>query len=283
MQRDKVGRRCNGQLTDPIYLSHSFLTDLLLLRVPLHEPLAYDPRHQWIHAALRTAAEALSLGASRVLDVDAGELSAGYRLIPAAGSDDPGALGVADFYLFDTASGGAGYAAEAGDILPRVLDQTMKLLKECPKDCERSCTNCLRHYGNRYWQEHLDRYLAIDLLNYARLGQPPAVPSVERQAWELVPLQRFLELEGWKSEAKGLVDGIRVPLVVRSGASGNSDVFALGTYPALLNRDAEGFRHPLHELDSEDDVKLVLLNQFVVSRDLPTAYRHFRKQAGLDR
>jgi ATP-dependent helicase YprA (DUF1998 family) len=283
MQRDKVGRRCNGQLTDPIYLSHSFLTDLLLLRVPLHEPLAYDPRHPWIHAALRTAAEALSLGASRVLDVDAGELSAGYRLIPASGSDDARALGVADFYLFDTASGGAGYAAEAGDILPRVLDQTMKLLRECPKDCERSCTNCLRHYGNRYWQEHLDRYLAIDLLNYARLGQLPAVASVERQAWELAPLQRFLELEGWTSETKGLVEGTRVPLVVKSEAKGNGDVFAVGTYPALLNRDAEGFRHPLHELDSEDDVKLVLLNQFVVSRDLPTAYRHFRKQAGLDR
>jgi hypothetical protein len=57
----------------------------------------------------------------------------------------------------------------------------------------------------------------------------------------------------------------------------------VGTYPALLNRNAEEFRHQLHTLDSEDEVKLVLLNDFVVSRDLPTAYRQFRRQAGLER
>jgi hypothetical protein len=102
-----------------------------------------------------------------------------------------------------------------------------------------------------------------------------------RTSWQLHPLHRYLELEGWRSEVGATIAGTRVPLAVRSNES--QDVFAVGTYPALLNRDAEAFRHPLHELDSEDDVKLVFLNQFIVSRDLPTAYRQFRRQAGLER
>ena len=282
MRRERASRTCSGPLHDqPVYLGHSFLTDLLLLRIPFREPLAYDPRYPWIQDALRTTAEALSLGASRVLDVDPGELSAGYRLVPPSANEAPGTLGVADIYLFDTASGGAGYAAEAGEMLPRVLDQTVRLLEKCPKECERSCTFCLRHYGNRYWQERLDRFLALDFLRYARSGTAPTVPGVSRQAWQLRPLHRFLELEGWSSDSEASIKGVNVPLAVRSQSNG--DVFVVGTYPALLNRNAEEFRHQLHALDSEDDVKLVLLNEFVVSRDLPTAYRQFRRQAGLER
>ena len=278
----RVGRQCMGPLhNQPVYLGHSFRTDLLLLRVPLRAPLSYGPRYRWLQDALRTTAEALSLGATRVLDVDPGELSAGYRLIPAVGEEDQGALGVADFYLFDTASGGAGYAAEAGDILPRVLDEVLRLLEKCPRRCENSCTECLRHYSNRFWQERLDRFLAKDLLTYARYGTTPEVAAIDRQTWQLRPLERYLELEGWQCEENAIVAGTRVPLAIRSAET--VDTFAMGTYPALLDRDAEAFRHPLHELDGEDDVRLIFLNDFVVSRDLPTAYREFRKQAGLQR
>jgi hypothetical protein len=105
--------------------------------------------------------------------------------------------------------------------------------------------------------------------------------GIEKQAWQLRPLERFLQLEGWQSEENAIVAGTLVPLAIRSAEK--PDTFVVGTYPALLDRDAEAFNHPLHELDGEDDVKLILLNDFVVSRDLPTAYREFRKQAGLER
>ena len=166
-------------------------------------------------------------------------------------------------------------------MLPRVLDEVLRLLENCPRGCENSCTECLRHYGNRYWQERLDRFLAKDLLSYARMGTAPSVASIERQSWQLHPLQRFLELEGWQSEENGTVAGVRVPLAIRSPE--NADIFVIGTYPALLDRNAEAFRHPLHALDGEDDARLIFLNDFVVSRDLPAAYREFRKQAGLER
>ena len=104
---------------------------------------------------------------------------------------------------------------------------------------------------------------------------------LERQSWQLRPLQRFLELEGWQSAENATVAGVRVPLAIRSAE--NADTLAVGTYPGLLDRDGEAFRHPLHALDGEDDVRLIFLNDFVVSRDLPAAYREFRKRAGLER
>jgi Domain of unknown function (DUF1998) len=278
LQREGLSWSCNGSVhRNPIYLGHSFLTDILLLRISFRLPLKYDPRHPWLQDALRTTAEALSLGASRQLDIDAGELSAGFRLMPSIASDDSSALGLADIYLFDTASGGAGYAAEAGDLIGRVLQRTLSLLKECPERCERSCTKCLRHYGNRYWHERLDRHLAAELLIYAQYGTPPAVASVAKQSSDLRALQRYLELEGWSSSLESNTHGVKVPLLVQDKARSNS--IAIGTYPALLDKNATSFDHPLYKLDSEDDITVLLLPDYVVSRDLPTAYQQFRKDA----
>lgn len=284
LRRQKLTPRCNGLLHSPLYLGYSFMTDLLLLRIAVCPPLAYDPRDAWLHDALRTAAEAVALAASRRLDIDPGELSAGYRLMAAVTQEDPGALGLADVYLFDTASGGAGYAAEAGDILSDILQGTLDLLRACPENCERSCTKCLRHYGNRYWHERLDRHLAAQLLAYAKDGTAPPVPSISEQAWQLTPLHRYLELEGWESRLSTTMAGVEVPLLVKlpeSGGGGTTRFVAVGTYPALLDRNADEFVHPLQALDGVDEVNVILLNDYVVARDLPTAYQRFRREVGV--
>ena len=278
LQKEGLSWLCNDAIRkNPIYLGHSFLTDILLLRISFCLPLKYDPRHPWLQDALGTTAEALSLGASRQLDIDAGELSAGFRLMPAVSGGDPSALGLADIYLFDTAAGGAGYAAEAGDLIVRVLQRTLDLLRECPENCERSCTKCLRHYGNRYWHERLDRHLAAELVTYAQCGTAPSIGSIAKQCTDLIPLQRYLELEGWSSSLDSNIHGVQVPLLVRDNAQGNW--VAIGTYPALLDKDASSFDHPLYALDGEDDVAVSLLADYVVSRDLPTAYQQFRRDA----
>jgi hypothetical protein len=64
---------------------------------------------------------------------------------------------------------------------------------------------------------------------------------------------------------------------VRDDARGNW--IAVGTYPALLDKEASNFDHPLYGLDGEDDVAISLLAEYVVSRDLPTAYQQFRRDA----
>jgi ATP-dependent helicase YprA (DUF1998 family) len=257
LERDSAPKRCNGDVRRGLFLVHDFRTDLLLLRGAFRAPLNYQPGQPWINDALATLAEALALGASLHLDIDPGELSAGFRELPALADGD---RGVAELYLFDTSSGGAGYAADAGAQLQQVLDKTEELLRDCPGGCERSCTKCLRHYGNRFLHGRLDRRLALQLLRFFRTGQAPAFPMATEQARSLRPLKRFLELEGWSTNTEA------------SGAlrADGSRALTVGVYPALLASDVAELHHPT---TSPIDSARVLLPDYLVEHDLPSAYQ----------
>lgn len=257
LERDGAGNRCNGDVHRGLFLVHEFRTDLMLLRGAFRRPLAFQPEQPWLYEALATLAEALALGSSLHLDIDPGELSAGFRLLPGLHHGDEG---VAELYLFDTASGGAGYAAEAGEQLTEVLDRTEALLRECPGRCERSCTQCLRHYGNRYLHARLDRRLALQLLRFFRTGAVPPFAPADEQARILRPLARFLELEGWTTtpEAGGAL------------RCNKPRSMTVGVYPAFLASDFAEADHPgVPSLD----VPRVLLPDYLVEHDLPSAYQ----------
>lgn len=264
LARDGAGGSCSGDVRRGLFLVHDFKTDLLLLRGAFRRPLDFQPEQPWLYDALATLAEALALGASLHLDVDPGELSAGFRLLPPLVDGDEG---VAEIYLFDTASGGAGYAADAGQQLREVLDRTEDLLRSCPSNrigepvrCERSCTKCLRHYGNRFLHGRLDRRLALRLLRFFRTGAVPPFASPDEQTRVLRPLGRFLELEGWTAtaDAGGALrcDGARSMTV--------------GIYPALLAHAVAETNYPTH---TATDTPRVLLPDYVVEHDLPSAYQ----------
>lgn len=257
LERDGAGKKCNGEIRRGLFLVHDFRTDLLLLRGAFRRPLAFQPEQPWLYDALATLAEALALGASLHLDIDPGELSAGFRLLPALVEGDEG---VAEIYLFDTASGGAGYAADAGEQLQQVLDRTDRLLRECPAQCERSCTKCLRHYGNRFLHGRLDRRLALQLLRFFRTGAVPPLASAAEQTRVLRPLARFLELEGWSTatDSSGALrcDGPRS--------------MAVGVYPALLASEMAEADHPIASMGNTVSV---ILPDYLVEHDLPSAYQ----------
>jgi hypothetical protein len=257
LERDRAGKSCNGEVRRGLFLVHDFRTDLLLLRGTFRRPLDFQPDQPWLYDALATLAEALALGASLHLDIDPGELSAGFRLLQAL---TEGELGLAELYLFDTASGGAGYAADAGEQLSQVLDRTEELLRVCPGDCERSCTKCLRHYGNRFLHDRLDRRLAFQLLQFFRTGAIPPFASAAGQSQTLRPLARFLELEGWTTttdSSGGLV------------CSGPRAI-TVGVYPALVAGDVAEATHPT---TSSGRASRVLLPDYLVEHDLPSAYQ----------
>lgn len=260
LDRDGAGNKCDGEVRRGLFLVHDFRTDLLLLRGAFRAPLNYQPGQPWINDALATLAEALALGASLHLDIDPGELSAGFRELPALADGD---RGVAELYLFDTSSGGAGYAADAGEQLRQVLDKTEELLRDCPArpaPCERSCTKCLRHYGNRFLHSRLDRRLGLQLLRFFRAGTVPPFGAAAGQARTLRPLKRFLELEGWTTETES------------SGAlrCDGPRAMTVGVYPALLAIDAAEAAHPTA---APSDAPRVLLPDYVVEHDLPSAYQ----------
>ncbi|WP_141593605.1 DEAD/DEAH box helicase [Myxococcus sp. AB056] len=257
LERDGAGRACNGEVRRGLFLVHDFRTDLLLLRGAFRQPLDFQPKQPWLYDALATLAEALALGASLHLDIDPGELSAGFRLLPKLVDGDQG---VAELYLFDTAAGGAGYAADAGEQLQQVLDRTEELLRVCPGNCERSCTKCLRHYGNRFLHGRLDRRLAYQLLRYFRAGEVPPFASVTEQIRKLRPLARFLEMEGWTTVADP------------SGAlrCEGPRSMTVGIYPAFLASDAAEMTHPTV---APGDAPRVILPDYLVEHDLPSAYQ----------
>ena len=76
-------------------------------------------------------------------------------------------------FLYDLLPGGAGYTRMVKNNLEVVFDEAQKILEHC--DCEQSCYNCLRHYGNNYIHSQLDRTLALDLLTYLRTGVSPSL------------------------------------------------------------------------------------------------------------
>jgi hypothetical protein len=262
LDRNGAGNKCNGEVRRGLFLVHDFRTDLLLLRGAFRRPLDFQPAQPWLCDALATLAEALALGASLHLDIDPGELSAGFRLFRALVDGDEC---VAELYLFDTAAGGAGYAADAGEQLQQVLDRTEELLRECPGRCERSCTKCLRHYGNRFLHSRLDRRLALQLLRFFRTGAVPPFASAAEHTRVLRPLARFLELEGWTTATDS------------SGAlrCDGQHSMTVGVYPALLAREAAEATHPTA---SPSDAPRVILPDYLVEHDLPSAYQ---RAAGL--
>ncbi|MEW8645699.1 MAG: DEAD/DEAH box helicase [Candidatus Thiodiazotropha endolucinida] len=185
-------QRCDGEFKR-VFLGYAFTSDILLLRVELTKPLRFDlitrRYRKPLEDALQTLCEALTLSIGRVLDVDPNEVSAGYRF----GND--GATDFADIFIYDTLSGGAGYALQAGNSFSDIFEQAKQLLSNCI--CTASCENCLRHYGNRFSHANLDRQLGFDLAKYIEDGEIPEDMVVGQQLKVLDPLTEMIKLAGW--------------------------------------------------------------------------------------
>jgi hypothetical protein len=262
LKREQPPKKCSGNVRKGLYLGHQFRTDILLLRLEFKATMDFSPDRPWLNDALATCAEAVALGSSLGLSIDPGELSSGYRFVPPL----HGGIGAAEIYLFDTASGGAGYAYEVGRNLPEMLQHIEDLLTTCPGHCERSCTKCLRHYGNRFLHPRLDRRLGLQLLRYARFTEQPSIPSSGEQRNTLEPLARFLKLEGWSVTEAGAA-------LVATPEAGSKPA-AIATYPALLSKaEAENRQALSHHLSGIP----ILLPDYLVERDLPSAYQEVMK------
>lgn len=259
--------KCNGDFRR-VYLGYEFSTDLMLLRLNIESPvvrgLESNVSITILNDSLRTISEALLLAASQELDIDPAEFQVGFRLINS--SAETSSTLIADIYLFDTLSGGAGYAEQAGGSLKVILDRTLSILKECPAQCDTSCTECLRHYQNKYWHSNLDRHLGASLLKYFLNGEEPDFKSSEEQALKLTPLVRLLQLDGYECETNVTFQPTKYPLLI----SGKNRRLIVGTYSALID-DLDALElHPLAVTDSNDRVHLI--NEYVLTHNLSLIY-----------
>lgn len=254
---------CSGDSRRVLLGSH-FTSDLMVMRITAQSPLETnsDPGISAFMAmqhALRTLAEALSLAASRRLDLDPGEFSTGFRVYPTAPEK---AELAGEIYLFDTLAGGAGYANQIGEQLLTVLrEDVTELLSNCT--CDRSCYSCLRHYANQYYHVQLDRHLALALLRYALDGVLPKMDDWDEQIRTLLPLERMLKNSGFTTQTNALLNKLRVPLLAEKAGRR----LALATMHGLYAKQAE-VDHPLLA-KKPVDVEPQVINRFLLSRNLP--------------
>ncbi len=68
-----------------------------------------------------------------------------------------------DIYLFDAASGGAGYVSHARFLLDKLFESAKVLLTNC--NCDKACHACLLDFETQRHAEHLDRRAALEWLD----------------------------------------------------------------------------------------------------------------------
>lgn len=184
--------KCRHSNAINVNLGYDFVTDMLVLEIALDDEQIDTQRNDnpWLVRAAQSLAEAFRLVASKELDVEFTELVTGYRLR----KNYKGTF--VDIYLYDSLSSGAGYAVSIADEMELLLNKIKELLRKC--DCEDACHNCLKHYRNHHIHGVLDRFAALELLDWGSNGiLAQAVPR-EKQVMYMDSLTHILEMSGCK-------------------------------------------------------------------------------------
>jgi hypothetical protein len=260
-----------GGATKGLVLGTDFITDVLLISISVARPLTLIPGVLATDVSLRTISEALTKAACARLELEANELQAEYRpALTVAGRDGR----EAEIYLYDTLPGGAGFAQRVGRLGLPVFEEALRILENCPEDCDRSCYRCLRSYKNKFEHDLLDRHLGASLLRFALAGTAPTL-TASRLEGSTDLLYQDLERHG--------IDGLRLERKKEVAVAGLGNVVA----PILaVNRGGTqfiiGLHGPLTPGEPSDDglrdvkeysvaVPVILEDELVVRRNLPAA------------
>ena len=189
--------KCHHNNCFNVNLGFDFITDMLVLEFKIDDKIIDARRNDnpWLSRAAQSLAEALRLVASKKLDVEFTELVTGYRL--RTGNE----ASYVDIYLYDSLSSGAGYAVSVADTIADLLTDIQALLSSC--DCRSACSKCLKHYRNQYVHGLLDRFAALQLLEWGINGTkaPPIKP--EAQIELISPLANILKQSGCEITTNG--------------------------------------------------------------------------------
>lgn len=254
-----------------LVLGTDFISDVLLVSISVGAPLTLMPSLLATDVALRTISEAITKAACARLELESSELQAEYRpALTAAGRDGR----EAEIYLYDTLPGGAGFAQRVGRLGMIVFEDALRILENCPENCDRSCYRCLRSYKNKFEHDLLDRHVGASLLRFVLTDEAPTINAerleratdllfhdLERQGVDGLSLERnkVLSIPG--------LDSVVAPILAtkRGGAK-----FVIGLHGPLTPDEPtdEGLRE-LKEYAAI--VPVILVDELVVRRNLPSA------------
>jgi hypothetical protein len=269
---DRREQGCTGgAATRGLVLGTDFITDVTLVGIAVEEPLTLRPAYLATGVALRTIAEALTIAGARHLEVDSDELQAEFR--PALTPRGKGGQ-EAEIYLYDTLSGGAGFARRIAEIGRPIFEEALAVLEHCPADCDRSCYRCLRSFRNRFEHDQLDRHLGASLMRYLLLGEEPRISTnrIEAAADRLFADLDRSGIEGIRFQRNTVVDVPGVGSVVAPilASRPNSKRTIIGIHGPLT---------PDHAFDPRLDeakevsigISVSLVDEIVITRNLPHA------------
>ena len=161
-------QRCmNENLSWPVDISHTFNTDVAILRFssPIPEPEKKLPPSDWkryIDSFAATLSETIRFAAASSLDLQINSIRTTYKISAKKIS----------VIIYDSVPGGAGYAVR----LFREIKMTDLLIAaierlNCPNDCSSGCRRCLCDYSNQRIWDYFDRIPVIPWLKAINQGE----------------------------------------------------------------------------------------------------------------
>lgn len=261
-----------GARTKGLVLGTDFISDVLLLRLRVDDPVTLRPLCQATQVALRTVAEAITIAAAAKLGIEPTELDAEFRaaLTPAGGHGRE-----AEIYLYDTLPGGAGFTRRVGELGIEVYEDALMLLEGCPEQCDESCYRCLRSFRNRFDHNMMDRHVGASLLRYLLHDTEPQLEQarLDRSAnrlYEDLHLLGETDVE-FERNAPVSVPGIgtvTAPIL----ATKNGRRFIIGVAgPLTPNQASDPTLQDAKE--NQVGVPVRLVDDLIIGRHLPNASR----------
>lgn len=111
----------------------------------------------------RSAAFTLAVALRRALCLMLGieEAEVGAVASPSRDSNGHPAFSI---YLYDTATGGAGYTGQVVAQLPELLRKVRSEILDCPRQCDAACQGCILTYDTQHHLDNLNRHAVRRLL-----------------------------------------------------------------------------------------------------------------------
>jgi hypothetical protein len=254
---------CPGRVSGHVVLGTDFRTDIALFSLRLDAPFSVFPGNAETASVLRTVCEAVAKAASRLLQVESGEILAEYR--PAL--TEAGSIGQeVEIFVYDTLAGGAGFSPQLAERGEELFKEAMKILEKCPAHCDTSCYRCLRSFRNKIEHGLLDRKLGEQFLRHAFYGgyQPYPADRIASSV-EILFADLRRQFPDFRVEKKALrrvgSNDVVVPIVmIRNTAE---------TWIALSSPIAPDVPADEQLRKLGDASRLICVNDLLVRRNLP--------------
>ncbi|MCY4132280.1 MAG: DUF1998 domain-containing protein [Nitrospira sp.] len=265
--------------TRHLVLGTDFITDIALFNMRVAPPLNLRPGHSSTIVALRTVSEALAKAACQLLEIEASELMAEFRpsLTP-SGKDGL----EAEIFLYDTLPGGAGFSSQLAELGLELFERALRIVGDCPEECDASCYRCLRSFKNKFEHSLLDRHVGVELLAYLLTGKQPCFNAKRlRNSTALLyhDLQRQ-KMEGVKFELNvpiGTGGSLMAPILAKT-AAGQKFIIALS---GPLTTDYPADPAIAEFLAGGNKIPVIVENELIVRGNLPAATRNVRNKIGM--